>query len=63
MTDTSEKIWFNPPIFWAATQGMSSDEADALLDTVLTLAERRDLNTLRQFNFITIGKLTLPKAS
>jgi hypothetical protein len=63
MTDTGERIWFNPPQFWAATRGMAAEEAEALLDRIIALAEQRDLNTLRKFDFISIGALTRRKAS
>ena len=56
MTSVSpEPIWFNPPKFWAATRGMSPQQVDALMDTVFFLAEIRNLEALRKFDFIGIG--------
>jgi len=49
------RIWFHPPMFWAATKGMSQEQADRFLDEVLVLAEVRDLETLRRFPFVSIG--------
>ncbi|HWR16864.1 MAG TPA: hypothetical protein VN577_18700 [Terriglobales bacterium] len=62
----SEKIpiWLNPPRFWAATQGMKPEQADSLMKKVSELAERRETDALRQFDFIIVGKLgTKKKAS
>ena len=50
-----EPIWFNPPKFWAATKGISPQEVDALMDTLFFLAEIRNLDALRKFEFIGIG--------
>jgi len=50
-----EPIWFNPPKFWAATKGMSAQQIDALMDTLFYLAEIRNLDALRKFDFIGIG--------
>ncbi|HVZ60743.1 MAG TPA: hypothetical protein VG892_08155 [Terriglobales bacterium] len=50
-----QRIWFNPPKFWRATQGMSKEEVDRIMDRVWTLAERHDFAGLGQFNFIHIG--------
>ena len=50
-----EPIWFNPPKFWAATQDMSPQQVDALMDTLFFLAEVRNLEALRKFDFIGIG--------
>jgi len=56
MTATdSEPIWLNPPRFWAATRGMSQQQIDMLMDTLLFLAETRNLEALRKFDFIGIG--------
>lgn len=49
------RIWFHPPKFWAATKGMSPEQADRFLDEVLVLAEVRDLEALRRFPFVSIG--------
>jgi len=51
----AEPIWFNPPKFWAATRGMSPQQVDALMDTLFFLAEIRNLEALRKFDFIGIG--------
>ncbi len=51
----SERIWFSPPKFWAATKGVPPDEADRVLDQVLQLAANRDLDLLQRFEFISIG--------
>jgi len=50
-----EPIWFNPPKFWAATRNMSTQQVDSLMNAVLFLAEIRNLEALRKFDFIGIG--------
>jgi hypothetical protein len=50
-----EPIWFNPPKFWAATKDMSPQQVDSLMETLLFLAEIRNLEALRKFDFIGIG--------
>jgi len=51
-----EPIWFNPPKFWAATRDMSPQQVDTLMDTLFLLAEIRNLDALRKFDFIGIGQ-------
>lgn len=55
--DRPEPIWFDPPRFWAATKDMPQTQVDQLMDTVYELAEKRDLNALREFDFIHVGEL------
>jgi hypothetical protein len=50
-----DRIWFNPPKFWAATQGMSKEQIDQWMDQIWQLAERFDADALRKYDFITIG--------
>ena len=50
-----DRIWFDPWKFWAATRGMSKQEAEWLGEQVYQLAEKHDVETLRRFSFITVG--------
>ena len=52
--ERSDRIWFHPPIFWAATKDMPKAQADELLDKVITLAERQDFRALQEFDFISL---------
>jgi hypothetical protein len=47
-------IWFLPHKFWAATRNMPKEHADRLLDKVITLAEVRDLEALRKYDFVSL---------
>ena len=47
-------IWFLPRKFWAATRNMPKEHADRLLDEVITLAEVRDLEALRKYDFVSL---------
>ncbi len=54
-TTNPEPIWLNPPKFWAATKDMSPQQVDSLMETLFFLAEIRNLEALRKFDFIGIG--------
>ncbi len=54
-TNNPEPIWLNPPKFWAATKDMSPQQVDSLMETLFFLAEIRNLEALRKFDFIGIG--------
>jgi hypothetical protein len=57
VTPNSEhRIWFHPPKFWAATNHLRKEEADELLNRVLRMAENSEVDRLRQFSFISVGK-------
>ncbi len=50
-----DRIWFYPQKFWAATRNMDKQQADELRQRIQHMAEERDLDGLRQFDFIYIG--------
>ena len=50
----ADLIWFLPHKFWAATRNMPKEHADRLLDKVITLAEVRDLEALRKYDFVSL---------
>lgn len=54
--NSSPRIWFHPPKFWAATNHLRKEEADELLNRVLRMAENSELDRLRQFTFISVGR-------
>ena len=47
-------IWFLPHKFWAATRNMPKERADRLLGEVIELAETRDLEALRKYDFVSL---------
>jgi hypothetical protein len=51
------RIWLVPQRFWAATRNMKPDQAESLLQKVSDLAEKREVEALRQFDFIVVGSL------
>jgi len=53
--ENRNKIWFHPPKFWAATKSMSRDDAAQLLAAVVRMAEKRELDALRRYDFVSIG--------
>lgn len=50
----ADLIWFLPHRFWAATRNMPKEQADRLLDEVITLSEVRDLEALRKYDFVSL---------
>ena len=50
-----DRIWFNPPRFWAATRNMTKEEAKNFGEQIYSLAERHDIDVLRRYDFIQIG--------
>jgi len=55
-----QRIWFHPPRFWAATNHMRKEDADELLNRVLSMAEHAEFDRLLQHTFISVGR---PKTS
>jgi hypothetical protein len=52
--ETIDLIWFLPHKFWAATRDMPKQHADRLLEEVIELAEARDLDALRKYDFVSL---------
>jgi hypothetical protein len=49
-----DRIWFFPHKFWATTRGMPKEQTDRLLSKVISLAEARDFEALREYDFVSI---------
>jgi hypothetical protein len=56
-TDDRVRVWLVPQKFWAATRDMRPEQADSLLQQVSELAERKETEALRKFDFIIVGSL------
>ena len=59
--NNEQRVWLNPPKFWAATKHMRQEEAEQFLNSLLRMAENREFDRLRQFEFISVGIPTLKK--
>jgi hypothetical protein len=57
MTTDSVRVWLVPQKFWAATRNMQPEQAEMLLQKVSDLAERKETEALKQFDFIVVGSL------
>ena len=57
---TDERIWLNPPKFWAATKNMPPAEIDRLMERIVYLAESRDVEALKQYDFIMVAGRAVP---
>lgn len=49
-------MWFVPPRFWTQTKDMTFEESQKLLDEVMSLSEKSDLESLKKYDFIVIGR-------
>ena len=54
--EKSHPIWFFPHKFWAATRNMPKEQADRLLDEVISLSEERDLEALQKYDFVSLER-------
>ncbi len=51
----ADRVWLNPPKFWAATKFMSEEQAEQLMKEIARLAEDKDFEALQRFEFVSIG--------
>ena len=57
MTSSQDiRLWLVPQRFWAVTRNMDQKQADTLMERVMELAEKRDMEALRQFDFVVVSK-------
>jgi len=57
MTSSQDlRLWLVPQRFWAVTRNMDKTQADSLMERVMELAEKHDVEALRQFDFVVIDK-------
>jgi len=55
MTSSQDlRVWLIPQRFWAVTRNMDQSQAETLMQRVMDLAERHDLEALRQFDFVVV---------
>ncbi len=59
-TRNDERIWLNPPKFWAATKGMPAAEVERLMKKITHLAEVHDVKALQQYDFIMVAGQAVP---
>jgi hypothetical protein len=55
-TSQDLRVWLIPQRFWAVTRNMDEKQADSLMQKVMELAERNDLDALRQFDFVVVDR-------
>ncbi len=49
-----EKVWIDPPKYWAATAGMSEHEIAVLLESIVSCVWAGDVQALRRFDFVSL---------
>ena len=50
------RLWLVPQRFWAVTRNMNQVQADNLMQQVMELAEKRDVEALRKFDFVVVDR-------
>lgn len=55
-TSQDVRVWLVPQRFWAVTRNMDKVQADSLMEKVMELAEKRDVEALRQYDFVVIDR-------
>lgn len=45
-------IWIDPPAYWQATSGMTSVEIEELLDRIMELKQKGDIESLQRYSFV-----------
>ncbi|HUN88525.1 MAG TPA: hypothetical protein VMU28_07020 [Terriglobales bacterium] len=57
MTSSQDvRLWLIPQRFWATTRNMDKVQADNLMEKVIELAEKRDVEALRKYDFVWIDQ-------
>lgn len=55
MNPAQERIYINPPRFWAATKDMTDKEAEQFTNRIFRLATERKIEELEQYDFISFS--------
>jgi hypothetical protein len=55
MTLSEERIYLNPPRFWAATKNMTDEDVEQFTNKIFRLAAERRVEELEQYDFISFG--------
>ena len=50
-----QRIYLNPPKFWAATRHMTHEDAEQFADKIYRLAAEGRVEELRRYDFISVG--------
>ena len=57
MTSSQDvRLWLVPQRFWAVTRNMDQAQADNLMEQVMDLAAKHDVEALRKFDFVVIDR-------
>lgn len=54
-TQPQERIYLNPPGFWAATKNMTAEDVEQFADEIFRLAAECRVEELRRYDFIFFG--------
>jgi hypothetical protein len=50
------RLWLVPQRFWAVTRHMNEKQADSLMQKVIELAEKKDVEALREYDFVIVDR-------
>ncbi len=55
MTGSQERIYLNPPRFWAATKNMAEVDVEDFTNEIFRLAAEGRVEELKRYDFISFG--------
>jgi hypothetical protein len=55
MTLSEERIYLNPPRFWAATKNMTEEDVEQFTNEIFRMAAERRVDELGRYDFISFG--------
>jgi hypothetical protein len=53
--ESHERIYLNPPRFWAATKNMKEEDVEQFTNEIYRLAAERKTEELARYDFISFG--------
>jgi hypothetical protein len=57
-SDPIERVWIDPPKYWAATKNMSPEQVEQMLDEIMALVETGDREALGRIDFLSLESRT-----
>jgi hypothetical protein len=58
-----QRVWLVPQKFWSATEEMSAEEVEKLIEHLMFLSAERDFDSLQKFDFIRVDSGRLRNAA
>ncbi len=58
-----DRVWVDPPKYWAATKNMTPEQVERLLDDINSLVQAGDEEALRRFDFVSLDVKRTPRSA